>query len=140
MKSSDSRSTQVSLLWVLFLVGMAMHMLLGMIPLFAGESIATEEMTADQLPGMTWMMTFMVVIPMVLACLVLITCSNVFRWVNFVFAAIYVLLNAYHWIGHLGMAGQAPYQVLLLLVVLVLSVILVGVSWKWLKEPAGTEA
>lgn len=140
MKSSDSRSTQVSLLWVLFLVGMAMHMLLGMMPLFAGESVATEEMTAEQIPGMTWMMTFMVVIPMVLACLVLIMRSISFRWVNFVLAAVYVLFNLYHWIGHLKMAGEAPYQVLLLLVVLVLSVILAGVSWKWLKEPAGTEA
>jgi len=140
MKSSDSRSTRISLLWVLFLVGMAMHMPLGMIPLFAGVSIATEEMTAEQIPGMTWMMTFMVVIPMALACLVLITFSNVFRWVNFVLAAIYMLFNLYHWIGHVKMAGEAPYQVLLLLMVLVLSIILANVSWRWLKEPAEAEA
>ena len=137
--SSDSRSTQISILWVLFLVGMTMHMLLAMIPLFAGESIATDEMTAQQVPGMTWMMTFICIVPMVLACLVLMMHSNAFRWVNFVLAAIYVLLNVYHWIAHLGMAGEAPYQVLLLLVVIIMSAILAGVSWKWLKEPEEEE-
>ncbi len=136
----NSRSTQISILWGLFLFGMTMHMLLAIIPLFAGVSIVTEEMSPEQVPGMTWMMTFMVVIPMVLACLVLILRGNAFRWVNFVFAAIYVLLNGYHWIAHLGMAGEAPYQVVLLLVVLGISAILAGVSWKWLKEPSGTEA
>ena len=140
MVSSDSRTIQISILWGLFLFGMTMHMLLAIIPLFAGVSIATEEMTAEQVPAMTWMMTFMVVIPMVLACLVLIAHSNAFRWVNFVLAAIYVLLNLYHWIGHLRMAGEAPYQVLLLLVVIFFSVILAGVSWKWLKEPTEVEA
>ncbi len=132
----NSSSTQISILWGLFLFGMPMHMLLAMMPLFAGVSGATDEMTAEQVPAMTWMMTFMVLIPMALACLVLILRGNAFRWVNFVFAALYVLLNAYHWIAHLGMAGEAPYQVLLLLVVLGISAILAGVSWKWLRAEA----
>ena len=140
MSRSVWRNAQISVLWLIFLLGMAMHMLLAMMPLFAGQSVATDEMPVEKLLAMTWMTTFIVVIPMVLASLVLILDSKAFKWVNLVFAAVYFLLNAYHWIAHLAMAGEAPFQVLLLLVILGISVILAAVSWRWLKEPAEAEA
>jgi len=139
MNYSDSRAAKISILWILFLIGMTMHMLLAMMPLLAGVSIATEHMTAEQVPGMTWMMTFMVVIPMVLSSTVLIRQSKVVKWINFIFAVIYVLFNIYHWISHLAMAGEAPYQVLLLFVVIVISVILAGISWKWFEDTEKAE-
>lgn len=48
-----NRQTRTALLWAFIPMGYIFHTLCELMPLFAGLSIATEEMTTEMLPAMT---------------------------------------------------------------------------------------
>ena len=48
-----NRQTRTALLWAFIPMGYIFHTLCELMPLFAGLSVATEEMTSENLPAMT---------------------------------------------------------------------------------------
>ena len=128
-----NRQTRTALLWAFIPMGYIFHTLCELIPLFAGLSIATEEMTTEMLPAMTaftgWMLYL---VPLVgLLC----SCYGKRRWstiVSFVLACLTLLLNVGHLCSDLlphfswGQAAILPF-------VCVVAALLVIDLWKELR-------
>ena len=127
--------TEVVTLWIIFLFGMILHSLLGIFPLFWGESISmSQELIAkNPIQSSMWMMLFFFLIPMIIIVLTSFLETKWYRITNFVFTLLFTLMNIWHLIGHLCESPVDPRQIVLLIFVFISGVILNIVSFKWLK-------
>lgn len=126
---------KVTVLWIIFLFGMILHSLLGIFPLFWGESISMsqEQIAKNPMESSLGMMLFFFLIPMIIIMLTSFIETKLYRITNFVFTLLFTMMNIWHLIGHLGETPVDPCQIVLLTFVLLSGVMLNIVSFKWLK-------
>ncbi len=127
---------KVVTLWVIFLFGMILHSLLGIFPLFWGESISMsqEQIAKNPMQSSLYMMLFFFLIPMIIIVLTSFLETKWYRITNFVFSLLFSLMNVFHLFEHLGESPVDLHQIVLLTFVLISGIMLNIVSFKWLKE------
>ncbi len=128
--------TQVITLWIIFLFGMILHSLLGIFPLFWGESISMsqEQIAKNPMESSMWMMIFFFLIPLIIIVFTSFIETKWYRITNFVFTLLFTLMNIWHLFGHLGESPADTRQIVLLTFILLSGVMLNIVSFGWLKK------
>lgn len=93
----ETKISKVSLIWVIIMVGFAMHMLADMLPAFWGADIAMPDATGEAPMGMMLFMIGMAFfVPMCgLLCMNYRNCKAM-RIINLVLACIMMLFNIFH--------------------------------------------
>jgi hypothetical protein len=93
----ETKVSKVSLIWVIIMVGFAMHMLADMLPAFWGANIAMPDATGEAPTGMLlFMMGMAFFVPMCgLLCMNYRSCKAM-RVINLVLAALMMLFNLFH--------------------------------------------
>lgn len=93
----ETKVSKVSLIWVIIMVGFAMHMLADMLPAFWGANIAMPDATGEAPTGMLlFMMGMAFFVPMCgLLCMNYCSCKAM-RVINLVLAALMMLFNLFH--------------------------------------------
>ena len=93
----ETHISTVSLLWIIIMVGFAMHMLADMLPAFWGANIAMPDATGEAPTGMLLFMIGMAFfIPMCgLLCMNYRSCKAM-RVINLVLATVMMLFNLVH--------------------------------------------
>lgn len=93
----ETKISKVSLIWVIIMVGFAMHMLADMLPAFWGADIAMPDATGEAPMGMMLFMIGMAFfVPMCgLLCMNYRNCKAM-RVINLVLACIMMLFNIFH--------------------------------------------
>ena len=124
---------KIIVLWGIILIGLIIHALIEMMPLFFGQSIAMPDATGTMPDQMAWMMLLFFLLPMVCIVGVLFCSSNWIKITNLLLAALFMLLNLVHFISDGLIAGSALQSVLLIFV-LFSSVLLFIASLRWKKE------
>lgn len=89
--------SKVSFMWLVIMVGFAMHMLADILPAFWGASIAMPDATGEAPTGMLiFMMALSFFIPMCgLLCMQYRRC-NAMRVINLVLATVMMVFNIFH--------------------------------------------
>ncbi len=93
----ETKISKVSLIWVIIMVGFAMHMLADMLPAFWGADIAMPDATGEAPMGMMLFMIGMAFfVPMCgLLCMNYRNCKAM-RIINLVLACVMMLFNIFH--------------------------------------------
>ena len=93
----ETKVSKVSLIWVIIMVGFAMHMLADMLPAFWGADIAMPDATGEAPTGMMLFMIGMAFfVPMCgLLCMNYRSCKAM-RVINLVLATLMMLFNIFH--------------------------------------------
>ena len=93
----ETKISKVSLIWVIIMVGFAMHMLADMLPAFWGADIAMPDATGEAPVGMMLFMIGMAFfVPMCgLLCMNYRNCKAM-RIINLVLACVMMLFNIFH--------------------------------------------
>ncbi len=93
----ETKISKVSLIWVIIMVGFAMHMLADMLPAFWGADIAMPDATGEApMSMMLFMIGMAFFVPMCgLLCMNYRNCK-VMRVINLVLACIMMLFNIFH--------------------------------------------
>ena len=93
----ETRISKVSLLWVIIMVGFAMHMLADMLPAFWGANIAMPDAPGEAPTGMLLFMIVMAFFVPVcgLSCMNYRSCKTM-RVINLVLATLMMLFNLFH--------------------------------------------
>ena len=93
----ETKISKVSLIWVIIMIGFAMHMLADMLPAFWGADIAMPDATGEAPVGMMLFMIGMAFfVPMCgLLCMNYRNCKAM-RIINLVLACVMMLFNIFH--------------------------------------------
>jgi hypothetical protein len=129
----ETKVSKVSLIWVIIMVGFAMHMLADMLPAFWGADIAMPDATGEAPTGMMLFMIGMAFfVPMCgLLCMNYRGCKAM-RVINLVLAAVMMLFNIFH-ASELIMEFN-PVQLLIHPVMAALGIFLFVYSLRLLKQ------
>lgn len=127
---------KILVLWTVFLLGMIVHSLLAIMPVFWGQSIAMpEEMTARHaFESSMWMTLAFFLLPMIIIAATTFIESGWYKITNFILSILITLMNIFHVIGHLGESPVDIRQIVLLTFVLIFGILLNMVSFKWMRE------
>ena len=125
--------SKVSLVWVVIMVGFAMHMLADLLPLFWGTSIAIPDATGEAPTGMLiFMLGLSFFIPMCGLLCMQYRNSKTMRVINLMLAAVMMLFNFFH-VSELFTEFN-PVQLLILPVMAIVGVYLFIFSLHLLKQ------
>ncbi len=129
----ETKVSKVSLIWVIIMVGFAMHMLADMLPAFWGANIAMPDATGEAPTGMLlFMMGMAFFVPMCgLLCMNYRSCKAM-RVINLVLAALMMLFNLFHATELL--MEFSPVQLLIHPVMVALGIFLFVYSLRLLKR------
>lgn len=129
----ETKISKVSLIWVIIMVGFAMHMLADMLPAFWGADIAMPDATGEAPMGMMLFMIGMAFfVPMCgLLCMNYRNCKAM-RIINLVLACVMMLFNIFH-ASELFMEFS-PVQLLIHPVMMLLGVYLFIYSFRLVKR------
>ena len=129
----EARISKVSLLWVIIMVGFAMHMLADMLPAFWGANIAMPDATGETPMGMLLFMIGMAFfIPMCgLLCMNYRSCKAM-RVINLMLAMLMMLFNLFH--ATELISEFSPVQLLIHPVMVTLGIYLFIYSLRLLKQ------
>ena len=129
----ETKISKVSLIWVIIMVGFAMHMLADMLPAFWGDNIAMPDATGEAPTGMMLFMIGMAFfVPMCgLLCMNFRSCKAM-RIINLVLACIMMLFNIFHATELL--MEFSPVQLLIHPVMVVLGIYLFVYSLRLVKR------
>lgn len=126
---------QLSLLWLLMVVGMMLHFDYHVSGIFYGIDLKRPNATGE-FPPTIWLIRFVFQIaPMMAVTFLLFFEVQWFRVAHFGVSVLYTLAHASHLIREFEKPDMS--QMNLLSLVLVVSVLLNVVSWRWLKEGKG---
>lgn len=129
----ETKISKVSLIWVIIMVGFAMHMLADMLPAFWGADIAMPDATGEAPMGMMLFMIGMAFfVPMCgLLCMNYRNCKAM-RIINLVLACIMMLFNIFH--ASELLMEFSPVQLLIHPVMVVLGIYLFVYSLRLVKR------
>ena len=129
----ETKVSKVSLIWVIIMVGFAMHMLADMLPAFWGANIAMPDATGEAPTGMLlFMMGMAFFVPICgLLCMNYRSCKAM-RVINLVLAALMMLFNLFHATELL--TEFSPVQLLIHPVMAALGIFLFVYSLRLLKQ------
>lgn len=129
----DTKISKVSLIWVIIMVGFAMHMLTDILPIFWGANIAMTDASGEAPIGMMLFMIGMAFfVPMCgLFCMNYRSCKAM-RVINLVLATVMMLFNLFHATELLSEFN--PVQLLIHPVMAVLGIYLFVYSIRMVKQ------
>ncbi len=122
---------QLSILWMLSPIGLSVHVLVALLPLFAGGDVREASLRLTDVPRQARMMVITAVIPMIMAVSVVSVAAMPLRWLNLGLAVLLTLANTAHLFQHLHLRPPDHTQNALLTVILILSAILTYLSYLW---------
>lgn len=125
---------KIALLWLLYPLGMCIHTLVGLLPLFAGSDVAERSIAADDVPRHQRMMVLTTSIPMLMIPIVLMIPISPIKWCNLLFSVLLTLGNGLHLVQHVHRDPRDHVQNGLLIMLLALSIMLNYLSWQWVNE------
>lgn len=125
---------RIGVLWLIMLAGFVVHTLLGLLPVFFGQSVAMPNAQEGDLVVATWMTLATTLLPLLLAMLLVAWQGNALRWPNLIVAVLFLLLNLVHPLETLEAEVTPWHQLLLMAFMIVLGIVLVVQSWRWVKQ------
>ena len=129
----ETNVSKVSLIWVIIMIGFAMHMLADMLPAFWGVNIAMPDATDVAPTGMMLFMIGMAVfVPMCGLLCMNYRSSKTMRVINLVLAGVMMLFNIFH-ASELFMEFS-PVQLLIHPVMVVLGIYLFIYSLRMVRQ------
>ena len=129
----ETKTSKVSLLWVIIMIGFAMHMLADMLPAFWGVNIAMPDATGVAPMGMMLFMIGMAFfVPMCGLLCMNYRSSKTMRVINLVLAGVMMLFNIFH-ASELFMEFS-PVQLLIHPVMVVLGIYLFIYSLRMVRQ------
>ncbi len=130
----DNR-TRIIILWLMFVVCMILHFNYHVSGIFYG--IDVERPTADGTfpPSLIIIRLLFQHLPLLYIVALMFFERSWARITNLVLSALYTLANAFHLVGELAHPPVNPSQAVLLVITLLLSLVLVTFSLRWMKEP-----
>lgn len=129
----ETKISKVSLLWVIIMIGFAMHMLADMLPAFWGVNIAMPDATGVAPMGMMLFMIGMAFfVPMCGLLCMNYRSSKTMRVINLVLAGVMMLFNIFH-ASELFMEFS-PVQLLIHPVIVVLGIYLFIYSLRMVRQ------
>lgn len=135
----ENNTNKISLLWVIIMVGFAMHMLADLLPLFWGADIAIAGATGKAPTGMLiFMIGLSFFIPMCGILCMQYRNSKTMRIINLILAAVMMLFNLFH-MSELFTEFN-PVQLFVLPVMAIVSVYLFIFSLNLTKSDSSHEA
>ncbi len=123
--------SKIIVLWGLFLLGMVFHSLIGLMPLFFGESVAIAESTGKMPDSMAYMSLTFYLLPMVCIIVSLYTASQWHRVMNLIVATGFASASIFHLVAEVS---SGVVQVILLTFVFIVTAILAWTSYNWVRE------
>lgn len=132
--NKTKRTSRISTLWVLIMVGLIYHTVLHFAPVFYGVDIVKPNATGEM--PLTMILTFGLAYLIPVASILLLNfVGDVVCWaINFVFSLFALLINTAH-ISELFVTKQIdPTQLFVLIPEFLLAVLLVADSWKLKKD------
>ena len=123
--------TKIIVLWSLFLLGMAFHSILAIMPLFFGESITIADSTGVMPISIGWTVLIFYLIPMICITALLYCKKKWHRVVNLLMAVFFAIASLFHLYKELE---SNITQLILLSFILVITLLLTFSSFKWFKE------
>lgn len=128
-----TKQVRIALLWLTVAVGYVYHTICEMMPLFAGASIASDELTIEQVPAMA---TFTSVIAFLVPIIgLLCSCYGKQRWVlivNLVIAALSFIMSLMHMGGELFASFSWGQATVLPFISIVLALIIIDL-WRMMR-------
>ena len=129
----ETKTSKVSLIWVIIMIGFAMHMLADMLPAFWGVNIAMPDATGVAPTGMMLFMIGMAFfVPMCGLLCMNYRSSKTMRVINLVLAGVMMLFNIFH-ASELFMEFS-PVQLLIHPVMVVLGIYLFIYSLRMVRQ------
>ena len=127
-------------LWTVFLLGTLFHTQLALMPLFHGINIAImghhqqEATTIAEITIILWGMLLFFSLPMLAIIATAFYDFEGYRRFHFGLTIVYTVLNLFHAIADLLVTPIVWYQVALMILLLLLSMLLNLVSYQWWKN------
>jgi hypothetical protein len=136
VKQLDQLNSQQKIiaLWALFLFGMVVHVQLGVMPIFYGQSVNIPGSHGVAPQQDLWLMLGFYLMPMLVILGTLLTESRSFRVGHFGLTVFYSVMNVLHIGFDLTVNPIEWYQILLVLVVFINGIVLNFVALDWVKE------
>lgn len=122
---------QIIFLWLLYPLGIMLHTLIALLPLFVGLSVKEDAMEKSSINAQKAMMMITSSIPLIFICGILFTDHAVFRWLNLAMVSLLCLANLMHLLKHIGADKKDIVQNSLLTLLLIFSLLLAFVSYQW---------
>ena len=133
IETMETKISKVSLIWVIIMIGFAMHMLADMLPAFWGVNIAMPDATGVAPMGMMLFMIGMAFfVPMCGLLCMNYRSSKTMRVINLVLAGVMMLFNIFH-ASELFMEFS-PVQLLIHPVMVVLGIYLFIYSLRMVRQ------
>ena len=133
IETMETKTSKVSLIWVIIMIGFAMHMLADMLPAFWGVNIAMPDATGVAPMGMMLFMIGMAFfVPMCGLLCMNYRSSKTMRVINLVLAGVMMLFNIFH-ASELFMEFS-PVQLLIHPVMVVLGIYLFIYSLRMVRQ------
>lgn len=125
---------KIIILWIVFLLGTVFHTQLGLMPLFHGQSVATDIHGDANIEYIFWLMLGFFALPMVAIVATAFTRSRQYRVIHFGLTVFYSVMNFLHVVLDLGVRPIAWYQIALMVILFGIGLLLNLVSWQWMQE------
>ena len=125
--------TKITVIWLMLVLCMMLHFDYHVSGIFSGVDVQRPDARGVYPPTLILIRALFQVFPMGFALLTLFFAGRAVRIINLVLAVIYAPLHGFHVAGILRETPVDPTQVQLLVFTFLLSLLLAGVSWKWLK-------
>jgi succinate-acetate transporter protein len=132
MSSTGSYPAKITALWTAFLLGLLFHTDLALMPLFHGMEIEHSHAGGDVNAIFGFMLVFFV-LPMLAIVAPTFTVAKSYRAFHFYLTLVYSVLSLGHLIADIVV--NAPwYQLVLMTILVIISLLLNLVSFQWLKK------
>jgi nucleoside recognition membrane protein YjiH len=130
-----SHREKITILWIVFLLGLLFHTQLGLMPLFHNQSIAINHAhESGSIAWILWSMLAFFIIPMIAIVTILFTGSRLYRKLHFGVTIVYSILNVFHLLADLWVKPIAWYQIALMVWLLIIGFLLNLVSFEWMQK------
>lgn len=134
---SNNYQEKIIALWIVFLLGILFHTLLGLMPLFHGLSVIESQKATsiNQISSIMWGMLGFFTLPMLAIIATAFTANRRYRVIHFGFTILYSVLNLIHLILDLLLPQVIWYQIALMVLLFLIGLLLNLVAFQWMKAP-----
>ncbi len=127
-------------LWNMLVVCMVLHFNYHVSGIFHGIDVARPDADGTFPPTLIVIRALFQLLPLLYAAMLLLSGHALVARVNVVLSGLYLLANAGHLAGEFAHAPVDPSQIALLSVTLLLSILLLFVSVRWVRTPSGSSS
>jgi hypothetical protein len=130
-----SYQEKIIVLWGVFLFGILFHTQLGLMPLFHGQTIASNAINEpSQIALILWSMLAFFLLPMFAIVVTVFNSSKTFKTLHFGLTVFYSVINFLHVILDLQVRPISWYQITLMIVLFGIGLLLNLVAFRWMNQ------